>query len=50
MLHILEIAELLNINLETAEKVMGHMSCDFSECTTEEFNRSARIAYELINS
>jgi len=48
MLHIREIAKLLSIDLETAKKVMAHMSCDFSECMTEEFNRSARYAYETL--
>ena len=46
-----DIAKLLKIDLETAEKVQYEMECwglDFSECSKREFNQVARECFELV--
>lgn len=40
----IDIARLLKCSIEWAQKVQDEMICDFSECTTREFNRAARSA------
>lgn len=46
-----DIAKLLKVDLETAEKVQYEMECwglDFSECSKREFNEVARECFELV--
>jgi len=46
-----EIAKLLKVDMDTAEAVHYEMDCsgiDYSECTTREFNRTARECYEIV--
>ena len=43
-----QIAKLLDIPLELAMRVQDMMQIDFSECSTKEFNREARLVYSII--
>ena len=46
-----QLIQLLKINEETADRVedlMGQFGLDFSECSTREFNQSAREAYNYL--
>ena len=47
-LNIKEITELLNVNVDVAEKIEYYMQCfglNFSQCTKSEFNSVAHMAY-----
>jgi hypothetical protein len=48
MYHIREIQTLLDCDSVTAEIVAGMMTVDFSECTKEQFDASARQCYKLL--
>jgi len=48
MTRIEEIAKLLNISNEMAEKVLQEMDIDFSECEQKEFEACARSSYNYI--
>jgi hypothetical protein len=48
MYHILQIQKLLDVDSVTAEIVAGMMTEDFSECSQEQFDRCAKICYQLL--
>ena len=50
--HTQAVADLLNVSLETAVKVIYEMECtdiNFSECSTRAFNKSAKAAFMAIS-
>jgi hypothetical protein len=48
MKHLYEIMDILKCTRDDAWKVFVDMDIDFSECTTEEFEREAKRIWELM--
>jgi len=47
----LQIATLLNVNLEIALKIQNYMECDdfdFSECTNKQFTNEVKKVFSII--
>ena len=42
------IAELLNIDLNSALNIQNQMQIDFSECTKQQFNYEARLTQSIM--